>query len=71
MRPDAGESHYLSLYICVSLKLTDKHFQPNNSPVTSVTSSDMACNVGGAKGVEGFCDVKGTSPSLCPFPSPN
>ncbi|KAK3897710.1 hypothetical protein C8A05DRAFT_38714, partial [Staphylotrichum tortipilum] len=31
---------------------------PNNSPVTSVTSADMACNVGGAKGVEGFCEVK-------------
>ncbi|KAL2142914.1 hypothetical protein VTI28DRAFT_622 [Corynascus sepedonium] len=30
---------------------------PNNNPVTSVTSSDMSCNVGGASGVAGFCEV--------------
>ncbi|AEO55652.1 glycoside hydrolase family 61 protein [Thermothelomyces thermophilus ATCC 42464] len=30
---------------------------PNNSPVTSVTSGDMTCNVGGTKGVSGFCEV--------------
>ncbi|KAL1838450.1 hypothetical protein VTJ49DRAFT_2647 [Mycothermus thermophilus] len=30
---------------------------PNNSPVTSVSSSDMACNVGGSRGVSGICEV--------------
>ncbi|KAK4041098.1 glycoside hydrolase [Parachaetomium inaequale] len=30
---------------------------PSNSPVTSVTSADMTCNVGGSKGVAGFCEV--------------
>ncbi|KAK4123010.1 lytic polysaccharide monooxygenase [Parathielavia appendiculata] len=31
---------------------------PNNSPVTSVSSKDMACNVGGSKGLSGICEVK-------------
>ncbi|KAK3357965.1 glycoside hydrolase family 61 protein [Lasiosphaeria hispida] len=30
---------------------------PNNSPVTAVTGADMACNVGGAKGVAGLCEA--------------
>ncbi|KAK0711915.1 glycoside hydrolase family 61 protein [Lasiosphaeris hirsuta] len=30
---------------------------PNNSPVTAVTGADMACNVGGAKGVAGVCEA--------------
>ncbi|KAK4149260.1 glycoside hydrolase [Chaetomidium leptoderma] len=35
---------------------------PSNSPVTSVTSSDLACNVGGSKGVSGFCEVNAGDP---------
>lgn len=31
---------------------------PSNSPVTSVGSSDIRCNVGGTKGVAGKCPVK-------------
>ncbi|KAL2152898.1 hypothetical protein VTH82DRAFT_4053 [Thermothelomyces myriococcoides] len=30
---------------------------PSNSPVTSVTSADMACNVGGTSPASGFCEV--------------
>ncbi|KAK3322799.1 glycosyl hydrolase family 61-domain-containing protein [Apodospora peruviana] len=30
---------------------------PSNSPVTDITSSDMACNVGGSKGVAGVCEA--------------
>ena len=67
MCPDACESKPGPL---TCLKLTDTHFQPNNSPVTSVTSADMACNVGGAKGVEGFCEVKGRLSLPFPFPFP-
>lgn len=32
---------------------------PNNSPVTSVTSDDLRCNVGGDKGVAGICTAPG------------
>jgi cellulase len=31
----------------------------NNSPVTNVNSPDMRCNVGGAQGVPGICDING------------
>ncbi|KAK4178139.1 glycosyl hydrolase family 61-domain-containing protein [Triangularia setosa] len=41
---------------------------PNNSPVTSVNSADLACNVGGSRGVAGLCEVKGTF--MFPMPSP-
>lgn len=34
---------------------------PSNSPVTDVTSADIACNVGGSTGVAGLCSVAGTS----------
>lgn len=34
---------------------------PSNSPVTSATSTDIICNVGGTKGVAGLCSVAGTS----------
>lgn len=34
---------------------------PSNSPVTSVTSSDITCNVGGTTGVAGICSVAGMS----------
>jgi hypothetical protein len=40
--------------------------QLNNSPVSDVTSSAMACNVNGATGVAGICDAAGMPPS--PFP---
>ncbi|OCL08623.1 lytic polysaccharide monooxygenase [Glonium stellatum] len=30
---------------------------PSNNPVTSVSSTDIRCNVGGTKGVSGVCDV--------------
>ncbi|KAK3681702.1 glycoside hydrolase [Podospora appendiculata] len=30
---------------------------PSNSPVTDVTASDLACNVGGSKGVTGVCEA--------------
>ncbi|KAM7193038.1 putative endo-beta-1,4-glucanase [Naviculisporaceae sp. PSN 640] len=30
---------------------------PNNSPVTDVTSPNMACNAGGSTGVSGTCEV--------------
>ncbi|OBT66747.1 hypothetical protein VE03_04061 [Pseudogymnoascus sp. 23342-1-I1] len=30
---------------------------PSNSPVTSATSNDITCNVGGATGVAGLCSV--------------
>ncbi|KAK4196056.1 glycosyl hydrolase family 61-domain-containing protein [Triangularia verruculosa] len=30
---------------------------PNNSPVTGVNSADLACNVGGSRGVDGLCEV--------------
>ncbi|PQE11958.1 glycoside hydrolase family 61 protein [Rutstroemia sp. NJR-2017a BVV2] len=33
---------------------------PSNSPVTSVTSTDIRCNVGGTKGVSGICNVPGS-----------
>jgi cellulase len=32
---------------------------PSNSPVTSVSSNDIRCNVGGSKGVPGLCTVAG------------
>lgn len=32
---------------------------PSNSPVTSVTSNDIVCNVGGTTGVSGVCSVAG------------
>lgn len=32
----------------------------NNSPLTDVSSPDMRCNIGGAVGVPGVCDVQGT-----------
>ncbi|KAK4456821.1 glycosyl hydrolase family 61-domain-containing protein [Cladorrhinum samala] len=35
---------------------------PNNNPVTSVGSQDLACNVGGSKGVQGLCEVKAGDP---------
>ncbi|KAK4187544.1 glycosyl hydrolase family 61-domain-containing protein [Podospora australis] len=31
---------------------------PSNSPVTSVNSNDLTCNVGGSRGVAGICEVK-------------
>lgn len=34
---------------------------PSNSPVTTVTSTDIRCNVGGTKGVAGLCSVTGTN----------
>ncbi|MCJ1446792.1 MAG: hypothetical protein MMC23_007299 [Stictis urceolatum] len=30
---------------------------PSNSPITSVTSNDIRCNVGGMTGISGVCDV--------------
>ena len=58
MRSDAGESG--SSLLCLEGFLADcRTKQPNNSPVTSVTSADMSCNVGGAKGVSGICEAKG------------
>ncbi|KAF1989026.1 lytic polysaccharide monooxygenase [Aulographum hederae CBS 113979] len=33
-----------------------------NSPITSVTSPDIRCNAGGAKGVAGLCKVSAGSP---------
>ncbi|KAH6715416.1 glycoside hydrolase family 61 protein [Leptodontidium sp. MPI-SDFR-AT-0119] len=30
---------------------------PSNSPVTSVSSTDIRCNVGGTKGVSGLCPI--------------
>jgi hypothetical protein len=41
---------------------------PSNSPVTTVTSDDIRCNVGGSKGVAGVCAALGM---LYLFPSPN
>ena len=32
---------------------------PSNSPVTNVQSTDMRCNVNGAKGISGLCTVEG------------
>ena len=32
---------------------------PSNSPITSVTSNDIRCNVGGMTGISGVCDVTG------------
>lgn len=37
---------------------------PSNNPVTSVTSNDIRCNVGGATGVAGVCSVAGTRFSI-------
>ncbi len=31
---------------------------PSNSPVTNVALADMACNVGGQKGVSGKCAIE-------------
>ncbi|TLD14410.1 uncharacterized protein PgNI_03554 [Pyricularia grisea] len=31
---------------------------PSNSPVESVTSNDLRCNVGGTRGMSGICDAK-------------
>lgn len=45
---------------------------PSNSPINGVTSNDMRCNVGGATGVAGVCDVPGRFPPvpfLIPGPS--
>ena len=34
---------------------------PSNNPVTSVSGTDIRCNVGGTKGVAGTCAVEGMS----------
>ncbi|KAK2733137.1 hypothetical protein FQN55_003751 [Onygenales sp. PD_40] len=34
---------------------------PNNNPVTSVSSEDIRCNVGGATGISGTCEAAGGS----------
>ncbi|KAM7196557.1 glycoside hydrolase [Rhypophila sp. PSN 637] len=45
---------------------------PSNSPVTDVSSSSMACNVGGSKGVSGICEVAaGSSFSVEMHAQPN
>lgn len=35
---------------------------PSNSPVSSVDSTDIRCNVGGTKGMSGTCTVAGEPP---------
>lgn len=40
---------------CVDEFNTCTRVPPSNSPVTTVTSGDIRCNVGGSKGVTGIC----------------
>ncbi len=40
---------------------------PSNNPVTSVSSTDIRCNVGGTKGVLGLCTVAGMFASFNEF----
>ncbi|EGY21187.1 endoglucanase II [Verticillium dahliae VdLs.17] len=37
---------------------------PGNSPIEDVTSNNLRCNIGGASGVAGICEVPGMS--ICP-----
>ena len=54
----AGHALFQQLWVNgVDKKDTCVRMPRGNSPVSSVTSNDVRCNAGGAKGVAGKCEV--------------